>query len=128
MIAAGLYDPDICQIDWNTEECGYRLTQSVRSRPNWPEALICCNDNMAVGAYRAIHEPGLRIPQDIAIASFNAILVAQFLNPPLSAVHLPAAEIGETVVDMLMERIAGRQIAKRTILAARMIRRGSAKP
>ena len=127
MTAAGIYDPDICQIDWNTEESGYRLTQSVLSRPNRPEALICCNDNMAVGAYRAIHELGLKIPADIAVASFNDISVAQFLNPPLSTVHLPAAEIGETAVDMLMERIAGRQIAKHTILAARMIWRGSAK-
>lgn len=128
MQAAGLYDADICQIDRNTEESGYRLTQSVLSRPNRPKALICCNDNMAVGAYRAIHELGLKIPQDIAVASFNDISVAQFLNPPLSTVHLPAAEIGETAVDMLMERIAGRQIAKRTVLAARMIWRGSAKP
>lgn len=127
MQAAGLYDPDICQIDANTEESGYRLTQSVLSRPNRPEALICCNDNMAVGAYRAIHELGLKIPGDIAVASFNDISVAQFLNPPLSTVHLPAAEIGETAVDMLMERIAGRQIAKHTTLAARMIWRGSAK-
>ncbi|MBI1171239.1 LacI family DNA-binding transcriptional regulator [bacterium] len=125
MQAAGLYDPDICQVDFNTEESGYRLTQSVLSRPNRPDALICGNDNMAVGAYRAIHELGLRIPQDIAVASFNDISVAQFLNPPLSTVHLPAEEIGETAVDMLMERIAGRQIPKRTTLAARMIWRGS---
>jgi LacI family transcriptional regulator len=125
MEAAGLYDPEICQVDFNTEESGYRLTQSVLSRPNRPDALICGNDNMAVGAYRAIHELGLRIPQDIAVASFNDISVAQFLNPPLSTVHLPAEEIGETAVDMLMERIAGRTTPKRTTLAARMIWRGS---
>ena len=128
MQAAGLYDPEICQVDYNTEVSGYRLTQSVLSRPNRPDALICGNDNMAVGAYRAIHELGLRIPQDIAVASFNDISVAQFLNPPLSTVHLPAEEIGETAVDMLMERIAGRTTPKRTTLAARMIWRGSAKP
>lgn len=123
----GIYDPDFCQVDWNTEESGYRLTQAVLSRPNRPEALICGNDNMAVGAYRAVHELGLRIPQDLAVVSFNDISVAQFLNPPLSTVHLPAAEIGETAVDMLLERIAGRQISKRSLLAARMIWRGSAK-
>ena len=128
MQAAGLYDPDICQIEANTEESGYRLTHRILSQPNHrPEALICCNDNMAVGAYRAIHELGLTIPDDIAVASFNDISVAQFLNPPLSTVHLPAAEIGETAVDMLMERLGGRQIAKHSILAARMIWRGSAK-
>lgn len=125
MTAAGLYDPDICQIDWNTEESGYRLTQAVLSRPNRPDALICANDNMAVGAYRAIHELGLKIPEDIAVASFNDISVAQFLSPPLSTVHLPSEEIGETAVDLLVERIAGRTTPKRTILAARMIWRGS---
>jgi LacI family transcriptional regulator len=82
---------------------------------------------MAVGAYRALHELGLRIPQDIAVASFNDISVAQFLNPPLSTVHLPSEEIGETSVDLLMERIAGRQTAKHIVLAARMIWRGSTK-
>lgn len=124
----GMFDADICQVDWNTEESGYRLTQSVLSRPDRPDALICGNDNMAVGAYRAIHELGLKIPDDIAVASFNDISVAQFLNPPLSTVHLPSEEIGETAVDLLMERIAGRQVTKRAILTARMIWRGSTRP
>lgn len=128
MQASGLYDPDICQVDSNTEESGYRLTQSVLSRPDRPDALVCGNDNMAVGAYRAIHELGLKIPEDIAIASFNDISVAQFLNPPLSTVHLPFEDIGQTAVDLLMERLNGRTVAKRAILSARMIWRGSTKP
>ena len=83
---------------------------------------------MAVGAYRAIHEFGLKIPEDIAVASFNDISVAQFLNPPLSTVRLPSEEIGESAVDMLLERIAGRSTAKRSILASRIIWRGSTRP
>ena len=125
MQAAGRFDPDICQIDFNTEDSGYRLTQSVLSRPNRPDCVICGNDNMAVGAYRAVLEMGLRVPQDIAIASFNDISVAQFMAPPLSTVHLPSEEIGETAVDMMAERIAGRRIAKAVTLATRMIWRGS---
>ena len=125
MHEAGGFDPAICQLDWNTEESGYRLTKAILSQANRPDALIAGNDNMAVGAYRAIHELGLRIPDDIAIASFNDISVAQFLNPPLSTVRLPSEEIGENAVDLLMERAAGREIAKRTILASRMIWRGS---
>ena len=127
MQARGLYDADICQAGWNTEASGYLLTQAVLSRPDRPQALICGNDNMAVGAYRAIHELGLKIPDDVAVASFNDISVAQFLNPPLSTVRLPSKEIGETAVDLLMERIAGRQVAKRATLTAKMIWRGSTK-
>lgn len=126
MTAAGLYDPDICLTDWNTEGAGYRLTQTVLARPDRPAALVCGNDNMAVGAYRAIHEMGLKIPRDVAVVSFNDISVAQFMNPPLSTMHLPSEEIGETAVDMLMERIQGRTTPKRTTLSARMIWRGSA--
>ena len=48
-------------------------------------------------------------------------------RPAMRSISISAAEIGETAVDMLMERIAGRQIAKSTMLAARMIWRGSAK-
>ena len=80
---------------------------------------------MAVGAYRAIHELGLDIPGDIGVASFNDISVAQFMNPPLSTVHLPAEEIGETAIELLLERAGGRELAKRLTLATRIIWRGS---
>jgi LacI family transcriptional regulator len=127
MQEAGLYDPDICQVDYNTEEAGYRLTQSVLSRPNRPDALVCGNDNMAVGAYRAMHEMGLAIPGDVAIVSFNDISVARYLSPPLSTVHLPFEDIGQTAVDLLMERVGGRSVTKRATLSARMIWRGSSR-
>ena len=71
---------------------------------------------MAVGAYRAIHELGLKIPDDIAVASFNNISVAQFLNPPLSTVRLPSEEIGETAVQVMLSRIANPQQAVRDVM------------
>ncbi len=125
MREAGTFDPGICAFDSNTEDSGYRLTKQVLSHKLRPDCLIAGNDNMAVGAYRAIHELGLRIPDDVAVASFNDISVAQFLNPPLSTVRLPAEAIGETAVDLLVERIGGREIAKQSILASQMIWRGS---
>ena len=122
------FDPALCLFDNNTEQSGYALTKQILSVPNRPDAIVAGNDNMAVGAYRAIHEFGLKIPEDIAVASFNDISVAQFLNPPLSTVRLPSEEIGESAVDMLLERIAGRSTAKRSILASRIIWRGSTRP
>jgi LacI family transcriptional regulator len=127
MQAKGWHDPRLCAFDRNTEDSGYRLTRQIFSAGGRPDVLVTGNDNMAVGAYRALHEAGLRIPEDLALASFNDISVAQFLNPPLSTVHLPAEEIGETAVDQLVELMAGRKLAKRVILASRMIWRGSAR-
>ncbi|MBI4922982.1 MAG: LacI family DNA-binding transcriptional regulator [Devosia nanyangense] len=125
MNEAGLYDERLCLTENNTEQSGYRLTRAILSESKPPDALITCNDNMAVGAYRAIHELGLRIPEDIAVASFNDISVAQVLNPPLSTVRLPSEEIGETAVELLLERVAGRELAKRITLASQLIWRGS---
>jgi LacI family transcriptional regulator len=123
----GRFDPAICLTGTNTEDSGYRLTRELLTRADRPDALVTGNDNMAVGAYRAIHELGLRIPEDISVASFNDISVAQFLNPPLTTVRLPAEEIGEQAVDLLLERAAGREIAKRIRLASQVIWRGSSR-
>ncbi len=125
MQTTSAYDPSICLTGTNTEESGYDLTQRILAAANRPDALITANDNMAVGAYRAIADHHLRIPDDIAIASFNDISVAQFLSPPLSTVRLPAEEIGECAVDLLLERIAGREIDKRVTLGSTLIWRDS---
>lgn len=125
MTEAGLFDSRLCRTGSNTEESGYHLTRDVLAEDDPPDAIITGNDNIAVGAYRAIHELGLSIPDDVAVASFNDISVAQFMNPPLSTVHLPAEEIGETAVELLLERVAGRELGKRITLAARIVWRGS---
>lgn len=122
---AGVFDERICLTGGKTERSGYELTRQILSEPDRPDALITANDNMAVGAYRAIHEMGLRIPDDIAVASFNDISVAQFMNPPLTTVHLAAEETGETAVELLLERMGGRELPKRVTLATSVRWRGS---
>lgn len=129
--ARGLFDPAICLTEMNaqrnSELIGYRIAQRLLALASPPDVVVCCNDHVAIGAYRAINEHGLVIPRDIAVASFNDISAAQFLNPPLSTVHLPSKEIGETAVELLLERIAGRAIAKRVSLGTRMMWRSSTK-
>jgi LacI family transcriptional regulator len=127
--ARGGFDPALCvterSVERNTEETGFHLGMRLLSLAEPPDAIVASNDNIAVGIYRAAHELGRRIPNDVAVASFNDISVAQFLNPPLTTVHLPSEEIGETAVELLLERISGRELAKRIILANEIIWRGS---
>jgi len=125
---AGVFDERICLTGNKTEESGYKLTRQILSEPDRPDALITANDNMAVGAYRAIHEMGLSIPDDIAVASFNDISVAQFMSPPLTTVHLATEEIGESAVELLLERMGGRELPKRVTLATSIRWRGSTHP
>lgn len=125
MREAGRFEERLCLTENNTEQSGYALTKRLLSNQPRPDVIVTANDNMAVGAYRAIHELGLAIPDDVAVASFNDVSVAQFLNPPLSTVRLPSEEIGEAAVELLLERAAGRVLSKRLQLASTPIWRGS---
>jgi LacI family transcriptional regulator len=125
----GCFDPEICltrrSIERDTEQTGYQLGMRLLKQRRPPDAIVTCNDNTAIGVYRAVRELGLRIPDDVAVASFNDIPAAQFLSPPLTTVHLPAEEIGETAVDLLVQRIGGRRLAQRVIIAHDIKWRGS---
>jgi len=106
-------------------ESGYRLACQLMAESDLPEVLVTSNDNVAIGAYRAIQERGLRIPADIAVASFNDIPAAQFLAPPLTTVRIPAERIGENAFDLLMEQMNGRDYVKRVTIATELIWRES---
>ncbi|WP_338722203.1 LacI family DNA-binding transcriptional regulator [Devosia sp. XK-2] len=125
MTKAGWFDDRLLRSGDKTEEGGYRLARELLQEKRPPELIITFNDSMAIGVYRAAAELGLSIPTDISIASFNDNSVAQFLNPPLTTVHLPAEEIGETAVELLLERAGGRELAKQISLASRIVWRAS---
>lgn len=106
-------------------EVGYEQAKRILQLEKRPDAVITANDNMAIGAYRAIQEAGLSVPGDIAVASYNDIPVAQFLNPPLSTMRIPSEAIGETAVDLMIERLNGREYAKHVTIPSTMIWRAS---
>ena len=108
-----------------TREGGQRGMRRLLDLPHPPRAVFCANDRIALGALDVARERSLSVPGDIAIASFNDISVAQFLNPPLSTIRLPSEEIGETAVELLLERAAGRELAKRINLASQIVWRRS---
>ena len=125
----GVFDPEICvtqaSVERNTEQTGHQLGLRLLKQKRPPDAIVACNDNMAIGVYRAVRDLGLRIPDDVAIASFNDIPAAQFLSPPLTTVRLPAEEIGEMAVELLLQRVSGRTLAQRITIANEIKWRGS---
>ena len=62
------------------------------------------NDHIAIGALKALKEAGYRIPQDVAIVGFDDLPLAQYLDPPLTTVHVPAHYMGQMAVHRLIER------------------------
>lgn len=69
------------------------------------DALFAANDSMAIGAMQALHEAGLRIPQDIAIVGFDDIPRASLTKPGLTTIRQPLQQFGEIAARFLLEQI-----------------------
>jgi len=70
-------------------------------------ALLCDDDVMAAGAYKAARDAGLDIPGDLSITGFDDILLAEALEPELTTVRLPAEALGERAMSALLEILDG---------------------
>jgi LacI family transcriptional regulator len=71
-----------------------------------PDAIICSNDQMAIGVLRTLTKHSIRVPGDIALIGFDDIYPATLCDPPLTTVNQPIRSIGERSCERLIERIA----------------------
>lgn len=95
-----------------------------------PDAFFCANDQLALGASQAVHERGLRIPQDIAVVGMDDSELARAGWPPLTSVGLGSEERGRTAARMLLERLGDAEnpapaAARRTTAQPRLVVRAS---
>ncbi|MEN4042160.1 MAG: LacI family DNA-binding transcriptional regulator [Anaerolineaceae bacterium] len=77
-----------------TRISGYDIGRIMIEKKDLPEAVVCANDQMAIGFIEAMKENGLRAPQDIAVVGFDDILIARHMQPSLSTVGAPRLEWG----------------------------------
>lgn len=105
LVAAGLpYDPELVRTGNWWQESGVEHTTALLSLADPPTALFCGNDWMAMGAYDAIREQGLRIGADVAVIGFdNRVEIADHLRPTLTTVALPYRAMGERAVEVLLD-------------------------
>jgi LacI family transcriptional regulator len=118
--------------DESAAEGGYRAARQVLSTRNRPTAVFCFNDRMAMGAYRAAAELGLRIPDDVSVIGYdNQELIADGLYPGLTTVALPHYEMGrwaaETLLGMVEQDTAPAGPFP-VLLPCPVVRRGSTGP
>lgn len=99
-----------------TSQGGYEAMHAIARSPTLPTAVFVCNDLMAIGALRAAHECGLRVPEDLSMVGFDDIELAAFTSPPLTTVAQPKRRIGALAVDMLLERIRRQRPEGRKVL------------
>jgi LacI family transcriptional regulator len=109
--AAG-WEPDV----------GHALARRALAHPCGATALLCLNDRLAFGAYQAVQEAGLRIPDDVSVASFDDDEVARYLRPGLTTARIPYEEMGRRAMTLLLE---GETPAAPVLVPMPLQRRGS---
>lgn len=103
---AGIRPPEALIGDWSAES-GYELGRRLTAEPD-VTAVYCSNDEMAIGAIRAFHEAGLKVPEDISVVGFDDLALSSHLPVPLTTVRQDFHAIGEQAVHLVLEQIQSR--------------------
>ncbi len=96
------FDPKLVLNGTFDEESGYINTRVLIQQKVPFTAIFAGNDHMAAGAMAAIFEAGLKIPDDVSIVGFDDIIWTRYLYPPLTTIHQPLLEMGQTSVELVL--------------------------
>lgn len=88
-----------------TREGGYRAAKRIFSTPGHPSAVFVSSDLQAIGALSALRELGLRVPEDVAVISFDGTAESEFSAPPLTTVRQPLAAMAARVIDLVTDPV-----------------------
>lgn len=89
----------------NLKESVFKELKSLLMPPTSVDAIFVLNNNLAIACLECIREMNLRIPQDIALLSFDDLDIFKICHPPITAVAQPVEEIGKKAVDILIKAI-----------------------
>ena len=101
--------------DWIIEgdflsQSGLLAVEMLFTRGALFSAIFAANDQMAAGARLALHRRGIRVPQDVTLIGFDNVADAAYMIPPLTTVNQPAAEMGETAANAMLQLLKGKAI------------------
>ncbi len=124
LTAAGAPIPVCLHGDW-TPSSGYEAGRRLAARKRAGEdvtAVFLANDQMALGLLAALHEEGLEAPWDVSVVGFDDLPEAPYLTPPLTTVRQDFAELGRRAVELVLARLAGRELHQDPVPASLLVR------
>jgi DNA-binding LacI/PurR family transcriptional regulator len=123
------YVPELTmQGDWSATS-GYQATRHLLAAGRPFSAIFAQNDQMAVGAIRALREENRRVPDDVSVVGFDDIPLASYFDPPLTTLRQPMQECGRQAARLLVDTILdpGRT-PEQIAIPARLVERASCAP
>ncbi len=91
---------------WYRVEAGLHATSALLERRPDITAIVCANDLLAMGAYRAVRQKGLRVGADVAITGYNDTPLLDLLEPPLTSVRVPYRQMGSEAAGLLISMLS----------------------
>jgi len=107
------------------EPYGYDVTMDLLKKRVKPTALFCANDELALGAMRAIRKSNLKCPDDISLIGFDNFSAAQHTTPPLTTIEQPINIMVNEAIDHLMKIINKKATLKRIVFPVELVERES---
>jgi LacI family transcriptional regulator len=92
---------------------GYKQMYHLFDAGAWFTAAFVASDEVAMGASAAVRDHGMSIPKDMALVGFDDLPLAYYMDPPLTTVHLPAIDLARHAIDMLIQILKGKHLAKK---------------
>lgn len=107
---------------------GYAAMDEFFAKGLKATAVFSANDQMAIGAIKAIRRQALRVPEDVAVVGFDNLFVSSLIEPNLTTVQYPIYQMGYLAVRILSDHCQGQKPPLKTRLNARLIVRRSSDP
>jgi LacI family transcriptional regulator len=101
------------------------ISSLLESGHELPRAILCANDQTALGVMHALARSGVKVPDTVAVTGFDDVPVARHLHPPLTTVRQPMLELGATAFDVLYSRISTGKGEPEVVLPVELIVRES---
>lgn len=100
---------------------GYEVTKDLLQSGQSFSAIFAISDELAVGAYRAIHEAGKRVPEDYSVAGFDGLELGDYINPTITTIKQPVEQIAKATVELMFDLIAGKKKNQHQIFEAELV-------
>lgn len=106
-------------------ESGYDAVMEWTEKDMVPTAIVCSNDEIAIGALRALSEKGINVPQQVSLIGFDNIRLTEYTNPPLTTMHVPRVEMADYLVEQLIVQFEQGTPAPEKLFKASLVERQS---
>ncbi len=98
--------------DFNRECAREAVARFLRNGGELPQAIVCANDNIALGAYAELTRLGIRVPEQIALSGYDGVHDAERHLPRITTIRQPLREMGERAVRIISDVTAGKHVRK----------------